>query len=105
MYTCRATSEDGESTWTASLIVEDHNIKEGFSRMPDNGNFPSAPSQPIISNISDTELDIEWKTPEKNGGSPITGYIIQYFCPDLGQVTAFTYYDKLETVSDLVQYP
>lgn len=85
LYSCRAQSEDGESTWTASLSVEDHNTKSVFSRMPDPTNFPSAPAQPVASNFSDTEVDLEWKAPERNGGSPITGYFIQYFSPDLGQ--------------------
>ena len=71
--------------------------------MPDNANFPSAPSQPVISNISDTELDIEWRAPDKNGGSPITGYILQYFCPNLGQVSFLPLVSKPN--SDLVQRP
>ncbi|PIO71692.1 fibronectin type III domain protein [Teladorsagia circumcincta] len=67
------------------LRVCDHNTKSVFSRMPDRSNFPSAPSQPIASNVSDSEVDLEWRAPERNGGSPVTGYIIQFFSPDVGE--------------------
>ncbi|PAV85387.1 hypothetical protein WR25_09826 [Diploscapter pachys] len=95
IYACRAKNEDGESTWTAALIVEDHNSKAVFNRMPDPSAFPTSPSQPVASNMTDSELDLEWKAPERNGASPVVGYHIQYYSPELGQ----TWYNLNDYVS------
>ncbi|CAJ0945089.1 unnamed protein product, partial [Mesorhabditis belari] len=103
VYTCVARNSDGESTWSASLAIEEHsNPKAIFSRMADPIAFPSAPSKPIISNISDTELDLEWKTPDRTGASVITGYIIQYFSPDMGE-TWFNVPDAVTTTKHRVK--
>uniref|UniRef100_A0A183U2B7 Roundabout-like protein 2 n=1 Tax=Toxocara canis TaxID=6265 RepID=A0A183U2B7_TOXCA len=86
VYTCRARNDDGESTWTASLIVEEHtNPLVTFSRMPDISTFPTAPGTPVVFNITDDGADLEWTPPEKNGATLVTGYILQYFSPELGE--------------------
>lgn len=36
-----------------------------------------APSKPEVKDWSNDHVDLEWKTPTSDGGSPITGYIIQ----------------------------
>ncbi|XP_023933258.1 titin isoform X1 [Lingula anatina] len=38
---------------------------------------PDAPTDLTAKDISTKELTLEWKAPEKDGGSPITGYIIE----------------------------
>lgn len=39
---------------------------------------PSAPEGPLsVSNLTATSADLEWKPPTTDGGSPITGYVIE----------------------------
>lgn len=39
---------------------------------------PSAPEGPLsVSNLTATSADLEWKPPTKDGGSQITGYVIE----------------------------
>uniref|UniRef100_A0A915DVL4 Uncharacterized protein n=1 Tax=Ditylenchus dipsaci TaxID=166011 RepID=A0A915DVL4_9BILA len=86
VYTCRAKNEDGEATWTASLIVDEHtNPNTMFQRMPDAAAFPSSPGKPIALNTSEETVELEWSPPEKHGASPIIGYIIQYWSAVLGE--------------------
>ncbi|GMR60697.1 hypothetical protein PMAYCL1PPCAC_30892, partial [Pristionchus mayeri] len=95
VYTCRARNEDGETTWTASLTVEDTNTRATFFRMPDPIEFPSAPGQPEASNVSHDSLDLSWSAPLKNGASPISGYVLQYYSPEEAQ----TWYNVADYVS------
>ncbi|GMT36995.1 hypothetical protein PFISCL1PPCAC_28292, partial [Pristionchus fissidentatus] len=96
VYTCRARNEDGESTWTASLMVEEHtNTRAIFFRMPDPSNFPSSPGQPETSNVTHDSLDLSWSAPEKNGASPVSGYVLQYYSPEEAQ----TWYNVADYVS------
>ncbi|CAJ0583866.1 unnamed protein product, partial [Mesorhabditis spiculigera] len=103
VYTCVAKNADGESTWSASLLIEEHsNPKIIFSRMPDPIAFPSAPTKPTVANVSDTEADLEWSPPDRSGASVITGYIIQYFSPEMGE-TWFNVPDVITTTKHRVQ--
>ena len=38
---------------------------------------PGAPSKPIPENVDATTISITWNPPESDGGSPVTGYIIE----------------------------
>ena len=62
--------------------------------MPDPSAFPTSPSQPVASNTTDSELDLEWKAPERNGASPVVGYHIQYYSPELGQVDPRSFFEN-----------
>lgn len=38
---------------------------------------PDAPSRPEVSDVTPTSAVISWSSPESDGGSPITGYIVE----------------------------
>ncbi len=38
---------------------------------------PDAPGKPEVSNVDTTSIHLEWTPPENDGGSEITGYIIE----------------------------
>ncbi|MCP9266324.1 Roundabout-like protein 2 [Dirofilaria immitis] len=86
VYTCRARNQDGESTWTASLVVEEHtNPSVTFTRMPNLSAFPSAPGKPSPQNVTEDSVDLEWAVPERSGVTLVNGYLLQYFSPEMGQ--------------------
>ena len=38
---------------------------------------PGAPKMPKVSDVDATEMTVTWSPPESDGGSPVTGYIIE----------------------------
>jgi Fibronectin type III domain. len=38
---------------------------------------PGAPGKPLLMDWDKDHVDLEWPAPKSDGGSPITGYIIQ----------------------------
>lgn len=36
-----------------------------------------APSLPIVTDVTDTTVELKWNPPRNTGGSPIAGYIIE----------------------------
>lgn len=38
---------------------------------------PDAPGKPAVTDWDKDHVDLEWQPPKSDGGSPITGYIIQ----------------------------
>ena len=48
--------------------------QSAFCVLPD---VPSAPKNLVISEVTDESAQIEWSAPEKDGGSKITGYVIE----------------------------
>ncbi|XP_077483594.1 roundabout homolog 2-like isoform X6 [Amblyomma americanum] len=83
-YTCKASSESGETSWTASLTVESpHNPNVNFHRSPDPSTFPGPPSQPVVVNTTETSITLTWRRSEKVGASSLKGYTIEYYSSDL----------------------
>jgi hypothetical protein len=84
LYTCTASSESGETSWSASLTVE-KTAAPNLHRMPDPSTYPSAPPQPRILNTTQSSVTVSWHeaTKSKPGASPLIGYTIEYFSSDL----------------------
>ena len=84
IYTCIASSESGETSWSASLSVESpRNPNIMFHRMPDPSTFPGPPQKPSIVNMTETTVTITWRRLGRSGSSPFIGSTIEYYSPEL----------------------
>eukprot|EP00095_Tigriopus_kingsejongensis_P009444 maker-scaffold108_size357748-snap-gene-2.20 protein:Tk09444 transcript:maker-scaffold108_size357748-snap-gene-2.20-mRNA-1 annotation:"conserved hypothetical protein" len=80
LYTCTAGSESGETSWSASLSVEDpKNPNIIFHKTPDPSTFPQPPTKPKIVNRRSTSVTISWRRNHQTGQSPLIGYTVEYF--------------------------
>ncbi|CAN7939524.1 unnamed protein product, partial [Ixodes hexagonus] len=83
-YTCTASSESGETSWTALLTVKSpHNPNVNFHRSSDPSTFPGPPSKPVVVNITKTSITLTWRRSENVGESSLKGYTIEYYSSDL----------------------
>ncbi|XP_025199330.1 roundabout homolog 2-like [Melanaphis sacchari] len=83
LYTCTASSESGETSWSASLSVEE-SPGSRLHRAPDPAMFPAAPSVPTIVNVTRNSVTVTWHPPTPHlGASPIIGYTLEYYSSDL----------------------
>ena len=39
---------------------------------------PDPPSKPIVTDIEETQMRVSWNPPDFTGGTPITGYLLEY---------------------------
>ena len=64
---------------------------------------PEAPGQPEVTKISTNSIDITWVTPTSDGGSPITGYVIEKknTSSSWTEVSTSTSSENLSTVTGL----
>ena len=84
LYTCTASSESGETSWSASLSVDNpKNPNIMFHKTPDPSTFPRPPSQPKIVDRRATSVTISWRKNLQTGVSPLIGYTVEYFSFDL----------------------
>lgn len=80
LYTCTATSESGESSWSASLsVVEGSSVP--LHRSPDPSTFPKAPPIPRILNATESSISLSWDSDDRESG--LVGYTVEYWSPDL----------------------
>lgn len=80
LYTCSATSESGESSWSASLSVVEGSATT-FHRSPDPSTFPRAPPVPKILNATESSISLSWESENEESG--LVGYTVEYWSPDL----------------------
>ncbi|GAB6023129.1 hypothetical protein CHUAL_007213 [Chamberlinius hualienensis] len=84
LYTCTASSESGETSWSASLSVESPtNPNVIFHRTPDLATFPGPPGKPVMINVSESSVALQWRKNGKIGQSQLIGYTVEYFSNDL----------------------
>ncbi|XP_017959892.1 protein sax-3 isoform X1 [Drosophila navojoa] len=105
LYTCTASSERGESSWSATLRVE-KSSSATLHRVADPSTYPAPPGTPKVINVTRTSISLRWaKSQEKPGAvGPIIGYSVEYFSPDLQTgwiVAAHRIADTQVTISDL----
>ncbi|XP_030384550.1 roundabout homolog 2 isoform X2 [Scaptodrosophila lebanonensis] len=83
IYTCTASSERGETSWSASLAVEKSSATT-VHRVADPSTYPAPPGTPKVLNVSQNSISLRWvKSQEKPGAvGPIIGYTVEYFSPD-----------------------
>lgn len=80
LYTCSATSESGESSWSASLSVVE-GPSSSLHRSPDPSTFPRAPPAPRILNATESSVSLTWESADEESG--LVGYTVEYWSPDL----------------------
>ncbi|XP_077266288.1 roundabout homolog 2 [Temnothorax americanus] len=100
LYTCIASSESGNTSWSAYLTVS---TGASFHRTPDVSALPQNPSKPRIVNATSNSVTLTW-SPGHEGQSKIVGYNIEYYSSNLntGWVVAATgVLDDIYTVTDL----
>eukprot|EP00092_Neocalanus_flemingeri_P031723 GFUD01034457.1.p1 GENE.GFUD01034457.1~~GFUD01034457.1.p1 ORF type:complete len:1341 (+),score=224.87 GFUD01034457.1:285-4307(+) len=84
LYTCTASSESGETSWSASISVEDpQNPNIIFHRTPDPATFPHPPTIVNIVDHESTTVTLSWRKDAYEGASALIGYTIEYYCSDL----------------------
>ncbi|CAD7078040.1 unnamed protein product [Hermetia illucens] len=104
LYTCTASSESGETSWSATLTVE-KSSSSILHRSPDPSTFPSPPGTPKVVNVTQSTITLRWTKPlEKPAASPLIGYTVEYFSSDLQTgwvVAAHRVPDQIITISEL----
>ncbi|KAL6257571.1 hypothetical protein P5V15_011146 [Pogonomyrmex californicus] len=100
LYTCIASSESGNTSWSAYLTVSSG---ASFHRTPDVSALPQNPSKPRIVNATSNSVTLTW-SPGHEGQSKIVGYNVEYYSSNLNTgwvVAATSVLDDIYTVTDL----
>lgn len=82
-YTCRASSDAGETTWSpaATLVVDQPGGSPTtvFHRPPQTSAFPGSPSRPTATDVTNTTVKLIWRQSSNVGASSVVGYTIESF--------------------------
>ncbi|XP_069115419.1 roundabout homolog 2-like isoform X2 [Argopecten irradians] len=96
-YTCKATSETGETTWSAVLQVEAPSSHQTvpYHRSPDTSSYPGIPSRPIVTEVTSDTAQLSWTANANHGDSQVFAFIVEYF--------SYETMDGWMVASDMVQ--
>ena len=78
-YNCIASSESGNTSWSATLNVGAYS---NVHRTSDISELPQNPSKPRIVNTTSNSVTITW-SPGHEGASKIKGYHVEYFSSNI----------------------
>lgn len=79
LYTCTASTESGETSWTAAVVVDPH--WEPHNTTEERPVVPGAPDRPVVVNTAQTSLTVKWR--QLNSSEIVTGFTVEYFSPEL----------------------
>ncbi|XP_011502527.1 PREDICTED: roundabout homolog 2-like [Ceratosolen solmsi marchali] len=79
IYTCTASSDTGNTSWSAALKVSSIIT---LHPTPNISDLPQNPSKPRIVNTTSNSITITW-SPGREGSSKIIGYHVEYFSSNL----------------------
>ncbi|XP_065367067.1 roundabout homolog 2 isoform X1 [Calliphora vicina] len=84
LYTCTASSESGETSWSATLTVE-KSSSSILHRSADPSTYPAPPGTPKAVNVTQNSIALRWSRSQEKpqATSPIIGYTVEYFSSDL----------------------
>lgn len=77
VYKCVASSESGNTSWSASLTVTPGANYQGNAA--DISVLPESPSKPRIVNTTSSTITLTWSPPGHEGASKIIDYTVEYF--------------------------
>ncbi|XP_062583892.1 roundabout homolog 1-like [Saccostrea cucullata] len=79
-YTCKASSETGETSQSATLLQFNKSNKNvTFHRTQDVKTFPGPPSKPTVVEVLSNSIKLSWQPNSNHGDSPVYAYIVEYF--------------------------
>ncbi|XKL67555.1 hypothetical protein PGB90_003046 [Kerria lacca] len=76
LYTCVASSESGETTWSASLTVHKSSEEVHLHKAPDSSKLPLPPEKPTVMNVTSTSVTIGWAYHQNAG---LIGFTVECF--------------------------
>ena len=80
LYTCLIKTVSGQSSASASVLVEEEGEgRENKTSITDMLAFPASPSKPKLVSSGPDYLSVAWGKPHRVGASPLRGYQVEYY--------------------------
>ncbi|XP_065209476.1 roundabout homolog 2-like [Planococcus citri] len=101
LYTCAASSESGETTWSASLTVDQSTDDVHLHKSPDPSKLPHPPLKPYAINVTNSSVTLSWSS---DSYSDSIGYTVECFSSSLQtgwMIVAHRILNNTATISNL----